>query len=198
MVPPPQILSNRLCYSLDPVGVKGDATWKYDVGDTFITGGAPPWLLRRRTHFRTWRVSNLSTSVLSNTSLCLVAVQESCQLLFQSDSLSEAQQRLARGCSISSPLVPVLSIHPSIHLFPCDLRGVAQSCQCRGWLQLSRLPTNCFLAKGQRLVGQHCLLPLFSPRPAPSISKDLVLVSRRRRATTSPPSSYIRLCTAAS
>lgn len=33
--------SNRLCHSPSSVGVIGEATLRYDMGDVFITGGAP-------------------------------------------------------------------------------------------------------------------------------------------------------------
>lgn len=62
MVTLPQAHTNRLCQSPSSVRVKGDTTWKYDAGDTFITGCALGQLLKRRTHFSTWRASKLSTS----------------------------------------------------------------------------------------------------------------------------------------
>lgn len=93
MVTLPQMFSNRLCHSLNPVRVKGDTTWTHDAGDTFITGCALAQWLKRRTHFSAWHVSQQPTSFFSNQSLL------SCnsfgrvlvpRMWFAFDSLSEA------------------------------------------------------------------------------------------------------------
>lgn len=62
---------NRLCHSPSSVGVKGGATSRYDVGDVFITGGAPQLsrVPEQKSHFQ--RGAQLPASLTPAMQLCV-------------------------------------------------------------------------------------------------------------------------------
>lgn len=110
----PPMLSNRLCHSKSPLRVKGDTTCTYDAGATFITGcrvGLGVQLLKQRTHYSTWHVSQLSTSFFGNS---LLWCNSSGVLPITVLTMWFASVWRMRGSISSLHVPPIPSVRPSI------------------------------------------------------------------------------------
>ena len=185
----PQRLSNGLCHSPGPVRVKGNTAWKYDAGDIFITGSAlaqPNPISLHGTY------QNCQDPFSATQVCCCVTTQERAanyclENVWQSLSIRRVVSVRLQP-SIPSQHVPLFpSVCSSILLRMWPIREVTHSpCQCFGWLQLSRLLTNCLRKKTtscEPAVPPASILP---PDQPPSISDVLLLVSTRRQTTISP------------